>query len=232
MRVLQQHPRLHLQMLALRHNIASVHIQKGFLVEHLTRYYYNKNSAERSVELTEILYRYFRGTDEVGAFVDFANEESIKAVLLREVVHTQSTQNDMLRLMYGFYNSVQTINAEQDSRYSMFIEPLYNAVSEIEYMIGQMDVSPETREWKIVPHILVCYRRNGNVDCPLCYETLPMKQCVFTPCKHTYCHRCFSELLKHTGLHEPPACPLCRMPMDTVNTLSKEIYQEYDTTYG
>jgi len=232
MRVLQKYSRMCLQMLALRHNVASVHIQKGFLVEQLTQYYYNKNCTHRSAELTDLLYRYFRGYDDdqpVLDTVDFTHEESIKRILLQEIIRQRTTDNGMITMVYAFYNSVQTINAEQDSRYSMFIEPLYNAVSEIEYIIRQMYADRETRTWKIVPHILVCYKRNGKVDCPLCYETAPMKRCVFTGCNHTFCHRCFSELLKHTDIHEPPVCPLCRTPIDTIHTLSKEIYQEYDT---
>ena len=46
---------------------------------------------------------------------------------------------------------------------------------------------------------------NSKKECAVCYEELTVDNSVNTPCKHTFCSKCFFKWLKESN-----TCPLCR----------------------
>lgn len=232
MQFLQRIPLIELRLLA-RNKEIRLEIQKGFLVEHLTDFYYTKNIHERMDELNQ-MFRVHITTPT--SDIDFTDETDIQNAIVNYIhtlPNTEETDNEIIEKLNVFYTSVHYANIEQNFRYNVFIDVIYNAIHNIiHHSIRFTPDHPSntTRQWTITPFLLITSPKNinGIHTCPICLDGFSRKDTINTNCNHLFCETCFSSFLQKCPLDTAPLCPLCRESIKRVETISTVIYDKYE----
>ena len=232
MQLLQRVPLIELRLLA-RDKEIRVEIQKGFLVEQLTDFYYKQNLQKRISELNQIFRLHI--TTPVSD-IDFTDEFNIQHAILsyiRTLPTTEEATNEIIQKLNLFYTSIHYANIEQNFRYNIFIDAIYNAVHNIidySFEIPHNHSNNPARQWTITPFLLITSPKNVNGlhTCPICLDAFPRKDTINTNCNHLFCETCFCSFLQKCSFKTTPSCPLCREHIERVETISMSIYDKYE----
>lgn len=249
MHYLQRIPILHLQLLSIKNHMR-IDLQKGFLVEILTVWYYNRNTRQRNIELNRMYSLHLptipmpgvslENTD-INPFpqIDFTNESEIQDAFWEYIFiqrnYLRIPFDQIKRKIHLFYTSVQYANTEQHCRYNSFIDTIYNAEQSVQYISRDDDIfeMPDTRHWKITPFLIITTPKNMSrtYECPICICVVSKPETITTNCNHTFCNDCFNRFLLNCSRENAPSCPLCRKSVIHIETTSETIYDEYETAF-
>ena len=69
--------------------------------------------------------------------------------------------------------------------------------------------------------ILMCQESDEELEqtadcCPICYESVPIKNIVRLNCEHEFCYTCILAVCEKNKKRTNPCCALCREPMTTI----------------
>lgn len=82
------------------------------------------------------------------------------------------------------------------------------------------------KKYKITPILLEEDENSETNDCPICYETVNIKDTIMISCGHKFCGECITQTLQKHTKTENPCCALCRGTINKCSIKNKEVYDK------
>ena len=62
-----------------------------------------------------------------------------------------------------------------------------------------------------------------DINCPICYENIDIKNLIKTNCNHYYCIPCLNKIIENLNIYRKPCCALCRICIKNIDIYDNAI---------
>lgn len=170
-------------------------------------------------ELTDIRDRAYTRQLRLQAQLDVLAEEfdrnsEIAALVIASDTATEAEKDAIQRLVVANRDQFRLLNAEWDGAVAYYMA---SDLALRRYRREQRQEQPRPRPLAKYDIDTCCRVAAGPIDCPICYDAIPVEAVLVTGCKHEFCGPCFTGYFD--GLQKTkkaPSCALCREPVGRV----------------